>query len=308
MVADDIGSEHTEVIISQKDVPDVLPHVVELLATWDITTIRTSIGMHLVCKWIHEHTDIRVLLTGEISDELFGYKYTDSAPDAAAFQEGAEKQIRELHVYDMLRAGRCISVNFLEARVPVGDLKSVRCAMSIDPELKMNRHNMGKYLIRKAFSDDRILPDAILWRQKAAFSDAVGHSMVDDLKAYAEEHYTDEEFKRRADVYTYHPPFTKESLLYHELFETYDPGLAHMIPDCWMPNRSWPGGDVPHGCSPIMGPAGNNGAPPGKWTLPTPKNKHGRCRAGHAYFWGREPFMFSGARKGACYGTDGAER
>ena len=29
---------------------------------------------------IHEQTDIRVLLTGEISDELFGYKYTDFAP------------------------------------------------------------------------------------------------------------------------------------------------------------------------------------------------------------------------------------
>ena len=99
MVADYIGSDHTEVIISEKDVLDALPTVVELLGTWDITTIRASIGMYLVCKWIHEHTDIRVLLTGEISDELFGYKYTDFAPSAAAFQEEAEKRIRELHVY-----------------------------------------------------------------------------------------------------------------------------------------------------------------------------------------------------------------
>ena len=80
MVADYIGSDHTEVIISEKDVIEALPTVVELLGTWDITTIRASIGMYLVCKWIHENTDIRVLLTGEISDELFGYKYTDFAP------------------------------------------------------------------------------------------------------------------------------------------------------------------------------------------------------------------------------------
>lgn len=53
------------------------------LGTYDITTIRASVGMYLVCKWIHENTDIRVLLTGEISDELFGYKYTDFAPNAA---------------------------------------------------------------------------------------------------------------------------------------------------------------------------------------------------------------------------------
>ena len=70
MVADYIGSEHTEVIISEKDVIEALPTVVELLGTWDITTIRASIGMYLVCKWIHENTDIRVLLTGEISDEI----------------------------------------------------------------------------------------------------------------------------------------------------------------------------------------------------------------------------------------------
>lgn len=244
MVADYIGADHTEVIISEKDVLEALPAVVELLGTWDITTIRASIGMYLVCRYIHEHTDIRVLLTGEISDELFGYKYTDFAPGAAEFQEEAEKRIRELHVYDVLRADRCISVNSLEARVPFGDLKFVRYAMSIDPELKMNRHNMGKYLIRKAFADDAILPDAILWRQKAAFSDAVGHSMVTDLKALAERTYTDEEWRERAAAYDYCPPFTKESLLYRELFEQFYPGQARMIPDFWMPNRTWPGCDV----------------------------------------------------------------
>lgn len=100
----------------------------------------------------------------------------------------------ELHMYDVLRADRCISVNSLEARVPFGDLDFVRYVMSIDPKMKMNTYDMGKYLLRRAFEKDGILPDEILWRQKAAFSDAVGHSMVDDLKAYAESVYTDEQF------------------------------------------------------------------------------------------------------------------
>ncbi len=86
-VAEYIGSEHQEVIITKEDVLEALPRVVSILGTYDITTIRASIGMYLVCKYIHENTDIRVLLTGEISDELFGYKYTDFAPDARAFQE-----------------------------------------------------------------------------------------------------------------------------------------------------------------------------------------------------------------------------
>ena len=36
--------------------------------------------MYLLCKAIREQTNVKVLLTGEISDELFGYKYTDYAP------------------------------------------------------------------------------------------------------------------------------------------------------------------------------------------------------------------------------------
>ena len=243
-VADFIGSDHTEVIITKEDVLEALEPVVALLGTYDITTIRASIGMYLVCKYIHEHTDIRVLLTGEISDELFGYKYTDFAPDPAAFQHEAEKRIRELHMYDVLREDRCISVNSLEARVPFGDLAFVRYAMAIDPALKMNRHDMGKYLIRQAFADDHILPDEILWRQKAAFSDAVGHSMVDDLKAYAESLYTDEEFRAGCEQYDFARPFTKESLLYRQLFEKYYPGQAHMVSGFWMPNREWPGCNV----------------------------------------------------------------
>ena len=243
-VADFIGSDHTEVYMTRQQVLDSLEDVIAMLGTWDITTIRASMGMYLCCKAIHEQTDVRVLLTGEISDELFGYKYTDFAPSPEAFQQESKKRIDELHMYDVLRADRCISVNSLEARVPFGDLDFVKYVMSIDPRLKMNTYDMGKYLLRHAFEKDHLLPDDILWRQKAAFSDAVGHSMVDDLKAYAEEKYTDEEFETLRRQYDYCTPFTKESLLYREIFEKYYPGQAPMIQDFWMPNKSWEGCDV----------------------------------------------------------------
>ena len=243
-VADFIGSDHMEVTMTMDDVLESLDTVISLLGTWDITTIRASMGMYLCCKAIHERTDVKVLLTGEISDELFGYKYTDFAPSPEAFQEEAAKRIRELFWYDVLRADRCVSDNSLEARVPFGDLEFVRYVMSIDPAMKMNRWNMGKYLLRRAFEKDRILPEAILWRQKAAFSDAVGHSMVDGLKEYAESKYTEEEFKSGCEKYSHGRPFTKESLLYREIFEKHYPGQGEMIPDFWMPNRSWKGCDV----------------------------------------------------------------
>ena len=195
--AEFIGADHTEFYMTRDEVLESLEEVIALLGTWDITTIRASMGMYLCCKAIHQTTDVRVLLTGEISDELFGYKYTDFAPSPAAFQQEAKKRVDELYMYDVLRADRCISANSLEARVPFGDLDFVKYVMSIDPQLKMNRCHMGKYLLRRAFANDRILPDDILWRQKAAFSDAVGHSMVDDLKEYAESKYTDEEFEQK---------------------------------------------------------------------------------------------------------------
>ena len=108
----------------------------------------------------------------------------------------------------------------------------------------MNVYNKGKYLLRRAFEGD-YLPRSILYREKAAFSDAVGHSMVDYLKEYAEQKYTDAEFEQKRRQYAYHAqPFTKESLLYRELFEKYYPGQAEMVVDFWMPNKNWEGCNV----------------------------------------------------------------
>ena len=243
-VADFIHSRHHEVIISREDVTGALETVIEALGTYDITTIRASVGMYLVCKAIHEQSDIRVVLTGEISDEIFGYKYTDFAPDAEEFQREACKRIREIHMYDVLRADRCISVNSLEARVPFGDLAFVDYCMSIDPEKKLNRYNKGKYLLRKAFEKENLIPESILWREKAAFSDAVGHSLKDDLAALAQDRYTDEAFEEGRKKYGHAAPFTKESLLYRDIFEKYYPGQSSMVIDFWMPNKNWEGCDV----------------------------------------------------------------
>ena len=238
--ADYIGSRHHEVYITTQDVLESLEEVIYTLGTYDITTIRASMGMYLLCRAIRQSSGIRVLLTGEISDELFGYKYTDFAPSPEAFQAESVKRVRELHMYDVLRADRCISANSLEARVPFGDLDFVQYVMSVDPSKKVNVYGKGKYLLRRAFAGG-YLPEPILQREKAAFSDAVGHSLVDDLKAYADRVYGGD-WQAKAEQYAYHAkPFTKESLLYREIFEKYYPGQAEMVAGFWMPNRDWPG-------------------------------------------------------------------
>lgn len=242
-VADFIGSDHTEVIITREDVIKSLTDVIAHLETWDITTIRASAGMYLICKWIRENTDVKVLMTGEVSDEIFGYKYTDFAPSAFEFQKEAAKRVRELYIYDVLRADRCISGNSLEARVPFSDTDFVKYVMSIDPEKKLNTYGHGKFLLRKAFEGD-YLPHSLLFREKAAFSDAVGHSLVDCIKEYAQTVYTDQEYKKGILKYSHGRPFTKESLLFRDIFESLYPGQAQLIKDFWMPNSEWENCDV----------------------------------------------------------------
>ena len=84
--------------------------------------------------------------------------------------------------------------------------------------------------------------------------------MVDDLKAYAEEVYTDAEYEVKRRAYEYCMPFTKESLLYREIFEKYYPGQARMIADYWMPNKSWEGCNVNDPSARVLSNYGASGA------------------------------------------------
>lgn len=259
-VATFIGANHTNVSMTTADVIAALKEVIYHLESWDITTIRASIGMYLVCKYIKQNTKIKVLLSGEVSDELFGYKYTDFAPNASEFQKEAQKRIRELYIYDVLRADRCISAHSLEARVPFSDGDFVSFVMAINPDLKMNTTGTGKFLLREAFKNTDILPEHILWREKAAFSDAVGHSMVDELKAHAEKSYTEDDVKNAAKKYPYKTPFTKESLLYRDIFESFYPNKAELIKDYWMPNSTWENCKVTDPSARVLPNYGKSGA------------------------------------------------
>jgi len=239
IVADHLGANHHEILFTKEDTLNVLDELIYHLESWDITTVRASIGMYLICRAIRKQTDIKVLLTGEVSDELFGYKYTDFAPSPEAFQAEAAKRVRELYLYDVLRADRCIAAHSIEARVPFSDRDFVQYVMSIPPAKKMNTTGVGKHLLRKAFEAGNYLPHDILYRDKAAFSDAVGHSMVDHLKAFAEGKYSEKDLLEAKKKYPFATPFTKESLLYRDIFEKHFPKRAEWIKDFWMPNKEW---------------------------------------------------------------------
>jgi asparagine synthase (glutamine-hydrolysing) len=260
-VAEYLGSDHHEVIFTEEEVKNTLDELIYHLETWDITTIRAAMGMYLVCKYIREKTDIRVVMTGEVSDELFGYKYTDFAPSAEEFQKEAVKRIDEIHLYDVLRADRSISAHGLEARVPFSDRDFVAYVMSIPGSVKMNTYGIEKALLRKAFEGD-YLPHSILYRAKAAFSDAVGHRMVDYLKELAAERYPVERlFDPEQQVLLQKPrPFTLESKMYRDIFEKHFPGHSSLIPAFWMPNKNWKNCDVDDPSARVLPNYGDSGS------------------------------------------------
>jgi len=258
VVSDYLGTDHTEVIMNKEDVLNCIEEVIYSLESYDITTIRASIGMYIISKYINENTDVKVLMTGEVSDELFGYKYTDYAPSPIEFQKECKKRIDEIYQYDVLRADRCLASNSLEARVPFGDIDFAKYVMSINPMVKMNVYSMGKYLLRKAFEGE-YLPKDILYRDKAAFSDAVGHSMVDYIKEYANNYYSEADFKKKITQYKNPTPFTKESLLYRELFEKHYPNHSYLVKDYWMPNKTWDGCNVDDPSARVLKNYGDSG-------------------------------------------------
>lgn len=109
-VAKFIGTEHHEVLFTEEDVEAVLDDVIYHLETPDITTIRASIGMMIVSKYIKQNTDNTVIFSGEGSDEMAqGYIYFRDAPNADAAHLDSVRLLKEIYLFDGLRADRTMA-------------------------------------------------------------------------------------------------------------------------------------------------------------------------------------------------------
>jgi asparagine synthase (glutamine-hydrolysing) len=228
-VADFLESDHSTYQISADDIIDVLENVIYHIETFDVTTIRASIPLYLLSMQIREDTDIRVLLSGEVSDEIFaGYLYFHSCPNREEMQYELVDKVNALHKYDLLRAHKSTLASAVELRVPFGDQDYIDYIMNIDPKYKMidkeGEYNIEKYILRKAFDNGKFLPDEILWRKKEQFSDGVSggeENLIDILKEHAEKEITDMEFDERATLFPTSTPTSKEAFLYRQIFEKF---------------------------------------------------------------------------------------
>ncbi|KAH8372206.1 hypothetical protein KR093_010594 [Drosophila rubida] len=248
-VAKYIDSDHTELIFEIDEALDGIRDIVYHLETYDVTTVRCSLPMLLLTRYI-KSTGIKMILSGEGADEIFGgYLYFHKAPNYAQFHEELVKRVQQLHLSDCLRANKVSMAKGVELRVPFLDTPFVNYVMNIRPEDKIpgplntykgeQKARLEKFVLRAAFADG-YLPDSVLWRQKEQFSDGVGYDWIDSIRRVATSHVTDAEFAQAAERFPFNTPSTKEAFYYRCIFEQQFPGeAAARTVVRWVPRLDW---------------------------------------------------------------------
>ena len=237
IVSEYIGSYHTEIILNEEVMFNSIPEVIEILESYDTTTIRASIGNYLIGKYIASRSDAKVIFNGDGSDELFGgYLYMNKCPDDIEFDKETRRLLKDIHLFDVLRSDKSISSNGLEPRTPFLDRSFLNYVLSIPPYFR-NHNNFKdepeKYLLRRAFNDyfkdnlgRNILPDNILWRRKEAFSDGVSSQDRSLFQILQEKIGLKLNMK---------PNIETEKLYYKQIFDQLYPNCQHIVPYFWMP-------------------------------------------------------------------------
>lgn len=259
MVARHIGSVHQTIIVTVEEALAAIDQVIYTIETRDTTTIRASVWQYLIGKYISTHTDIKVLLTGEWADEMSGgYMYFHNAPDPVSFDTECRRLLSDIYLYDGLRVDRAMSWHGLEVRIPLLDPAVVSSYLSIDPTLRIpTPDRMEKYLLRKAFAEDNLIPNEVLRRRKEAFSDGVSQqnkSWFQLIQEHIDTIVSDEEYDDYlttieqqswilrelllADPSNTYPK-TKEQYYYRSKFiEYFGEQNVDMIPYYWLPKWS----------------------------------------------------------------------
>ena len=238
-VADWIKSDHHEVVVTADEMFAAIPDVIRDVESYDITTIRASVGNWLIAREVAK-TDCKVVFNGDGSDEVWGsYLYFFKAPNDYAFEADSVRLLKEMHRYDVLRSDRSISSHGLEARTPFLDKQFVATAMAVPTGLRRpSVTRIEKNLLREAF-DYGLLPESVLWRKKEAFSDGVSSTEKSWFQEIQERvlGLIPADWETQAAAFAEPKPKAPEAFYYRSLYEKFYTKTGDYWP-FWMPRWS----------------------------------------------------------------------
>lgn len=246
MVAEKIGSQHHEIISTPDEFFRVIPDVIRAIESYDITSVRASVGNYLVSKAIRERSDCKVVFNGDGSDEVFGsYLYFYRAPTDEAFEAETTRLLKDICYFDVLRSDRSISSHGLEPRTPFLDRQFVQVAKAIPTALRRPTNlRKEKQILRVAFENEDLLPSEVLWRRKEAFSDGVSGQEKSWYQEIADRLMSSGElpgnWEEEAKKFKHLPPKTAEAYYYRKIYEQYygSYNAEKALPYFWMPRWS----------------------------------------------------------------------
>jgi asparagine synthase (glutamine-hydrolysing) len=240
MVAEHIESKHTSIIVSEEDFLNAIPEVIKAIESYDTTSVRASVGNYLIGKYIAKNSSAKVIFNGDGSDELAGgYLYFHAAPNNIEFDRECKRLLADIHAFDVLRSDKCISSHGLEPRTPFLDRGWIDYYLNIPIDVRKPKPGqMEKNLIRVAFStfEPGLLPQAVLWRRKEAFSDGVSNQTKSWYQIIGEHVETlNIEENKENNYNNINIPKTKEQMYYRQIYDEAYPDTADIVHYFWMP-------------------------------------------------------------------------
>lgn len=227
-----------------------IDNIIFQIESFDATTIRKSIPMAFLLKYIKSHTDVRVLLSGEGIDELCGHSELFVLNDEE-FQNKSITLLQNLSKFDLLRNDKIAGSYGLEIRYPFLDISFVEYILSIHPLLKRpqvsgyTKNPIEKYIIRKSFdtNEDIIISKDILWNHKQDISSSLDLPNKSKFKTqlinFYNNKYSDADLFNYLQILNINPqlhtviPSTKEEMHYKKIFDAYYPKVSNILPQYW---------------------------------------------------------------------------
>lgn len=219
VVADGLGTDHYEYVITEDDIRDALPHVIYYLESFDPALVRGAMANYFAARLAGEH--VKVVLSGEGADELFsGYTYLRELDVEGELPRELRLITGSLHNTGLQRLDRMTAAHSIAGRAPFLDGSLVDLAFRISPRLKMyGKRKVEKWILRKAAED--YLPHSIIWRGKEKF--AIGTGISDVLKRLAEENVSMAEYGRERRLDNGFEIKSREEYYYYKVFRRFFP-------------------------------------------------------------------------------------